>query len=378
MGSTLVGDPRDIVFERLYSRYVRDVYRYVLAVLRNPAEAEDVTQTTFLNAYRALCAGENPRRPRHWLLTIAQNACRSRIRYTSRRPREVPLDEAGVLLTAQEPERPNVREVLRALGRLPFKQRAALAMREIEGRSYSEIADTLDVTVPAVEALIARARRTLRMQAAALRGLAVALLPRSLRRAFEEPDVTFGGVLGAGAAAKAATALVAAGVLVGGVASSGSQRPSAAPPAHATPRVDLVADSVAAAPGDGRHPTRHARPAAARHRPAARPVRVHASTPPVQSHAPVAAAGAAGGAPAEHASSGSSPAASARQTADQATQTVASTVASVPVPAPQLPVDAPTPVPTVPTVPSVPSAPPVPTVPSPPSPPPPPPLPPIP
>src|SRR5205823_9961924 len=163
------------------------------------AEAEDVTQTTFLNAYRALCAGENPRRPRHWLLTIAQNACRSRIRYTTRRPREVPLDEAVVLLTVEEPERPNVREVLRALGRLPFKQRTALAMREIEGRSYSEIAETLDVSVPAVEALIARARRTLRLQAAALRGFAAALLPRSLRSAFDDTDLTVGSALGAGA-----------------------------------------------------------------------------------------------------------------------------------------------------------------------------------
>ena len=42
-------DPRDRAFERLYELYVREVYRYVLAVLRNPSEAEDVTQATFLN-----------------------------------------------------------------------------------------------------------------------------------------------------------------------------------------------------------------------------------------------------------------------------------------------------------------------------------------
>jgi len=44
---------RDQAFESLYRRYVKDVYHYALALLRNPADAEDVTQTTFLNAYRA-------------------------------------------------------------------------------------------------------------------------------------------------------------------------------------------------------------------------------------------------------------------------------------------------------------------------------------
>ena len=53
----------DRAFEKLYQRHVGDVYRYALVVMRNPADAEDVTQTTFMNAYRALQAGEKPRRP---------------------------------------------------------------------------------------------------------------------------------------------------------------------------------------------------------------------------------------------------------------------------------------------------------------------------
>src|SRR4029079_13902420 len=55
---------RDQAFQALYRRYVKDVYHYALALLRNPADAEDVTQTTFLNAYRAYTRGiqvENPR-----------------------------------------------------------------------------------------------------------------------------------------------------------------------------------------------------------------------------------------------------------------------------------------------------------------------------
>ena len=78
----------DRAFERLYTRHVHDVYRYVLAVLRNPADAEDVTQATFLNAYRAFRRGDRPELPRNWLLRIAHNECRQRFRMLSRRPKE--------------------------------------------------------------------------------------------------------------------------------------------------------------------------------------------------------------------------------------------------------------------------------------------------
>src|SRR5438046_1016707 len=54
MTSLLAREPRlDRSFERLYKRHAADVYRYAFGVLRNEADAEDVTQTTFLNAYRA-------------------------------------------------------------------------------------------------------------------------------------------------------------------------------------------------------------------------------------------------------------------------------------------------------------------------------------
>ncbi|MEA2466536.1 MAG: hypothetical protein QOJ57_662, partial [Thermoleophilaceae bacterium] len=79
----------DAAFEKLYRQHVGDVYRYTLAVLGNPADAEDVTQTTFMNAYRAFHAGDRPRKAGAWLRTIAHNVCRQRWRADSRRPREV-------------------------------------------------------------------------------------------------------------------------------------------------------------------------------------------------------------------------------------------------------------------------------------------------
>ncbi|HEY3542332.1 MAG TPA: RNA polymerase sigma factor, partial [Gaiellaceae bacterium] len=214
MASTAL-DSRERAFERLYRRHAVDVYRFALTVCRNPAEAEDVTQTTFLNAYRALKRGDRPERPHSWLIAIAHNAIRSRHRWTLRRPKEVPLEAAAYQLAAPVEERSGVRDVLAALGELPVNQRAALTMRELEGRSYPEIAETLGVSVPAVESLISRARRTLRSRRAALRGLILLQLPRSLRGLLEQGDGVSGGLLPKAAALVAGVGLVTAGIGVG-------------------------------------------------------------------------------------------------------------------------------------------------------------------
>src|SRR5512132_4279978 len=95
MTPLLAPRPRpDRAFERIYKRHVGDVYRYALAVLRNPTDAEDVTQTTFLNAYRAYSGGERPRQPQNWLIAIAHNVCRQRFRQSQRRPQEVAYDDS--------------------------------------------------------------------------------------------------------------------------------------------------------------------------------------------------------------------------------------------------------------------------------------------
>ncbi len=151
-------------FERLYQKHAGDVYRYALVVLRNEADAEDVTQTTFMNAYRAFANGERPRTPQNWLIAIAHNVCRQRFRQSQRRPNEVAFNEELAEAPLEEEERVGAEDIRRALGHLAFNQRAALVMRELEGRSYQEIAEILALSVSAVETLIFRARRALREQ----------------------------------------------------------------------------------------------------------------------------------------------------------------------------------------------------------------------
>jgi RNA polymerase sigma factor (sigma-70 family) len=147
-------------FDRLYRQHAASVYRYARAVLGNHADAEDVTQQTFLNAYRALAQGTKPRKAENWIFTIAHNEVRRHLRDTRAQKLEVELDEELADRGAERSE-PSVTDVLRALQYLTPNQRSALVMREFEGRSYAEIAKIMDVSQGALETLMFRARRSL-------------------------------------------------------------------------------------------------------------------------------------------------------------------------------------------------------------------------
>jgi len=162
MAVTETGHLASREIDDLYRAHVAEVYRYAYAVLGNHADAEDVTQTTFLNAYRSLEQGVKPRKASNWLLTIASNAIKQRFRQEQSRPRQVELDEriayAGV---EDDDDGPSVGELLTALSKIPPQQRQAIVLREFEGRSYAEIAEILGVTTSALETLLFRARRSL-------------------------------------------------------------------------------------------------------------------------------------------------------------------------------------------------------------------------
>lgn len=144
---------RERAYERIYRRHVGDVYRYALAVLSDPMDAEEVTKTTFLNARLGFREGKSTRLQLNALLAIAHGVCRIRGSYQE-------LEDADLL--GEEEEETRARDVRRALGTLPFDQRTVLVMRELEGRSYGEIAESLAVSVAVVEAYIFQARQALR------------------------------------------------------------------------------------------------------------------------------------------------------------------------------------------------------------------------
>jgi RNA polymerase sigma factor (sigma-70 family) len=331
---------RNRAFETLYRRYVKDVYHYALALLRNPADAEDVTQTTFMNAYRAFKRGEVPVKPQNWLIKIAHNVARSRYAAVSRRVKEVPLDDHLDQLALPDEDKPDVEAVLAALGRLPLNQRAALVLRELEGRSYAEIAETLAVSVPAVETLIFRARRALRLKASAIRGLGAVPLPGSLAQLLESGSgVAAGGsaLYGSGFLLKALVALVAGGAVTGVVSGTDMRGAHAAADPSNQQRTHVVTTKAKPASHSRVRLARAARNTVRRSAvdPASRPDgarTVERTTPSSPQSAPATQQAAA---PSAASTTTTTTTASA---VAGAVSTVTTTASSVPVATPQLPV----------------------------------------
>ena len=116
-------------FDGFYRRHLGEIYRFVLQDVGNRADAEEVTQTAFLDAFRALRRGHEPEMPRAWMYGIARNAARRRFRTQSRRPREVELDPAVVEGLADAEESPWTGAVRSAFASLRPSHRDVLFLR---------------------------------------------------------------------------------------------------------------------------------------------------------------------------------------------------------------------------------------------------------
>ena len=112
-------------FEQLYKEHAREVYQYALALLTNPADAEDATQTAFLNAYRAYERGERPQKPHNWLIAITHNVCRMRWRQAGTPAARGRARGGSRARSRSSTSSANLDEVLKALAGLSFNQRAA-------------------------------------------------------------------------------------------------------------------------------------------------------------------------------------------------------------------------------------------------------------
>jgi RNA polymerase sigma factor (sigma-70 family) len=149
-------------FDRFYRSHRGEIYRFVLQDVGNRADAEEVTQTAFLDAFRALRRGHEPEMPRAWMYGIARNATRRRFRTLARRPREVELGPSLVEELAERDEGPWVEAIRSAFAKLKQSHRDVLFLREVEGLSYAEIGERMRLSQSAVETLLFRARRSLR------------------------------------------------------------------------------------------------------------------------------------------------------------------------------------------------------------------------
>jgi RNA polymerase sigma-70 factor (ECF subfamily) len=158
----------DAAFSELYRTHLRDVYSYAYYRVGNHYDAEDLTEQTFLQAYRHFerAQRESQGRPlRPWLIRIAHNLAANYYRDRSRRP-QTNIDDAGALATAHTTEglvqdREELQRILRGVQELPDDRREALIMRFALGMDNREIARALGRTDGATKVLLHRAIRQL-------------------------------------------------------------------------------------------------------------------------------------------------------------------------------------------------------------------------
>jgi RNA polymerase sigma-70 factor (ECF subfamily) len=158
----------DQEFTELYRAHLRDVYSYSYYRIGNHHDAEDLTEQTFLQAYRHFeraLAESNGRPLRPWLIRIAHNLAANYYRDRSRRP-QTQLEDAAVLSAPHDTEavvegREEVQEVLEGVANLPDDRREALIMRFALGMDNREIARALGRSEGATKVLLHRAIKQL-------------------------------------------------------------------------------------------------------------------------------------------------------------------------------------------------------------------------
>lgn len=151
--------------EQLFRAHGAEIHAYLVRMLRDPDLAADLTQETFVKAFRACDTLEDASRARAWLYQIAGRTALDELRHR-RVVRFVPWSgqSRGLAASAEElalRDRLSA-ELERALARLPDRQRQALVLAELHGFSGLELAAALGVSHQAARALLTRSRESLR------------------------------------------------------------------------------------------------------------------------------------------------------------------------------------------------------------------------
>jgi RNA polymerase sigma-70 factor, ECF subfamily len=170
----------NLSFEEIFEHYSSMVYGLALHILGDREEALDVSQEVFLTIYRKMDTFRGESSLKTWIYRIATHRAANRFRWWNRIRRRgtVSLEEhltkspnnevfCNLSSSIQSPEKALIlkeehAEIERMLLELPLQQRIAVIMRDIEGLSYEEIAESLKVSLGTVKSRIARGREMLK------------------------------------------------------------------------------------------------------------------------------------------------------------------------------------------------------------------------
>src|SRR5947209_6532689 len=164
-------------FQQLVERHQSLVIGTVARMLGSNSDVEDLAQQVFLRVWRSAARYVPRAKFTTWLLKITRNLVFNEMRRTKRQAHvpiqpeaqaeELPMKDESVQSPAESLlEHELQRAIEDAIMELPATQRMALILRRYEGRSYEEIADILDLSVPAVKSVLFRARTELRARLA--------------------------------------------------------------------------------------------------------------------------------------------------------------------------------------------------------------------
>lgn len=159
-GSPIASQP---AVEDLYRDHAQAMYRVAVAVVQDHALAEDVVQDATMSAWQHIDSFRGESSWRTWLLRITHNSAVStlrRLRDTATAPADIPEDATRDLAT-DAMDHAFVEAFERALFNLDSTSRTIVALRELEGLSYEEIAEVLDVSESVIKTRLFRARRNL-------------------------------------------------------------------------------------------------------------------------------------------------------------------------------------------------------------------------
>ncbi len=150
-------------YRMLADEHLRSIVNYAYRLLTDRSEAEDIAQETFLRLWTNASDWQPQSRLSAWLHRVAHNLCIDRLR----RPREQDAERIERFQATDRPSslvaRKQLAEVVEvAVAALPERQRAAISLVHYQGLSNIEAAQVLDISVDALESLLARARGTLR------------------------------------------------------------------------------------------------------------------------------------------------------------------------------------------------------------------------
>jgi RNA polymerase sigma-70 factor (ECF subfamily) len=166
-------------FRLLFERYSRPVISFVFDMVNDRALAEDLTQETFVRAYRHLAALREEGKFATWLFSIAKNVAREHLRSSERRTLKVELDDESVLELRDERQTP-AGELLdkelnavvrRALAGLDEDKRLVFTLKIFQQRSYEEIVEITGFSLPKVKTDLHRARTEMRRRVSPYMGV---------------------------------------------------------------------------------------------------------------------------------------------------------------------------------------------------------------